>query len=177
MAEGFLEPKSTLDSWDVRPGEAVADFGCGAGFFSVVLAQRVGPKGTVYALDVRKEALEVAASKAKVFHLANIQYIRADLERPHGSALADGSVEKVLITNVLFQTDNKIAIVQEAWRILKNRGTLLIIEWDPDSSGAKPTLPSTLSKIEVKKLVSSLGFTAQKECFAGSHHYGIIFNK
>ena len=60
FGSAFLKPKIVLESWDVRPGEKIADFGCGAGFFSVALAQCAGPQGTVYALDVRQEALDAA---------------------------------------------------------------------------------------------------------------------
>lgn len=177
MAEKFLEPATALDSWDIRPGETVADFGCGAGFFVVVLGQRVGPKGTVYAIDVRREALDVTKAKAKIFQLSNIQLIRADLETPRGSGIKDAAVDKALITNVLFQAENKNAILQEAHRILKDGGSLLIIEWDPETPGAKPKLPTIISKKEAEYIIESVGFRLQKECSAGSHHYGLIFKK
>ena len=177
MAEGFLEPRTTLDSWDIRPGEAIADFGCGAGFFSVVLGQRAGPKGTVYAIDVRQEALDVTRAKAKIFQLSNIHFVRADLESPRGSGIANQGVDKVLITNVLFQEEDKDAILQEAHRILKDDGSLLVIEWDPETPVAKPKLPTIISKKEAERAITQIGFRLQKECSAGSHHYGLVFTK
>ena len=177
MAEKFLEPAVALDSWDIRPGEAVADFGCGAGFFTIILGQRVGPKGTVYALDVRQEALDMTKTKVKIFQLANIHLIRADLEAPRGSGIKDQSVDKVLITNVLFQAEDKSAILHEAHRILKDGGSLLIIEWDHETPGAKPKLPTVISKKEAERLITQIGFHLQKECSAGSHHYGLVFKK
>jgi len=177
MAEKFLEPAVALDSWDIRPGEAVADFGCGSGFFAVVLGQRVGPKGTVYALDVRQEALDITKTKTKIFQLSNIQLIRADLESPRGSGIKDQAVDKVLITNVLFQAEDKGAILQEAYRILKDGGSLLMIEWDSETPGAKPKLPTVISKKEAERVITQIGFHLQKECSAGSHHYGLVFKK
>ena len=107
MAEAFLNPDGVIEAWDVRPGDKVADFGCGAGFFSVPLGSRVGSNGKIYALDIRPEALEATRAKVKLFHIFNIEPSRADLELPRGSGLRDGSVDKVLISNILFQAENK----------------------------------------------------------------------
>ena len=77
----FLRPEKTVEDLDVRPGELVADFGCGAGYFTIPLAQSVGSKGNVYSFDVRTEALEATRAKSKLFHLLNIDFVQTDLER------------------------------------------------------------------------------------------------
>ena len=88
----FLKPEMVVDLLDIRPGEKIADFGCGAGFFTVLLGQRVGSAGMVYGLDVRQEALDATKAKARTAQVQNVQTVRADLERDRGTGLADESM-------------------------------------------------------------------------------------
>lgn len=173
---GFLNPNSALEEWDVRPGEKIADFGCGPGFFSIPLGQKVGPNGKIYSLDIRPEALEAARGKAKLFHLFNIEPTRADLEAPRGSGLKDWGVDKVLIANILFQVEDQKAVIAEAARVLRPGGGILVIEWN-ENDAAHPIPSSKANKEEIKSLFQGAGLNFQKEFAAGSHHYGLLFSK
>ena len=164
--ELFLNPDSVVDEWDVRPGEIVADFGAGSGFFSVALAKRVGYAGKVYALDVREEALEAVRARAKSFRLLNIDTIKTDLEKERGSTLKNDTVDKIVISNILFQAENKQNIIEEAHRILKPEGLTIAIEWK-----------DKIKKEEVERMFELAGFQKHKEFVSGSHHYGLIFKK
>lgn len=173
----FLKPEEVLETWDVRPGDKIADFGCGAGFFVIPLAQRVGSQGKIYAFDIRPEALEATHAKARLFHLLNVDTIRADLETPLGSGLKNESIDKILIANILFQAENKEALIGEALRILKVGGSLAVIEWSDEKNIGGPSLDNRLGKSEVKQLFEKNGLALFKEFNAGSHHYGLIFKK
>lgn len=162
----FLNPEKVVDEWDVRPGEKIADFGAGSGFFSVALAKKVGNSGKVYAFDIRTEALEATKSKAKLYKLLNIDPIRTNLEKERGSGLKNDTIDKVIITNILFQTENKKNIIEEAHRILRPEGFAIVIEWK-----------EKVEKNEVKRLFELTGFSFKKDFGAGSHHYGMIFKK
>ena len=177
MSDLFLKPEEAIESWDVRPGEKVADFGCGAGFFSIPLGQIVGSNGKIYALDIRPEALEATRAKIKLFHLFNIEPVRADLEAPRGSGLKENSIDKILIANILFQAQNKQALISEANRILKAGGSVMIVEWNENKFVGGPSLDNRVGRDEAKKLFADAGFSFFKEFSAGSHHYGLVFKK
>lgn len=176
LGDAFLKPEDAIESWDLRPGDKVADFGCGSGFFVVPIAQRVGQKGTVYALDVRQEALDATLTKIRLFKLSNVDLVRANLEAPRGSGLKDESVDKVIMTNVLFQVEDHSAILKEAFRILKPGGSVLIIEWDEGKTSG-PVLPRQINRKETETMLVDIGFILQKDFYAGSHHYGLLFKK
>ena len=177
MPDGFLNPEEAIEAWDVRPGDKIADFGCGAGFFSVPFGQRVGPNGKVYALDIRPEALEATRAKVKLFHLFNIESQRADLELPRGSNIRDESLDKIVISNILFQVQNKNAVAQEAYRILRKGGSLMVVEWSEGASSGGPSMDHRVGEDEAKTILESAGFSLYKKFPAGSYHYGLIFNK
>ena len=60
----FQKPEVILSPY-VRPGMVCAEIGCGMGFFTVPLAEMVGPEGRVYALDVEPKVLEEMVRRAE----------------------------------------------------------------------------------------------------------------
>src|SRR6266404_3069450 len=52
-----LHINRVMDILGVAPGKSVADIGAGSGWFAVRAARRVGPSGTVYAVDINPEAI------------------------------------------------------------------------------------------------------------------------
>ena len=106
----FLNPLKIVENLDIRSGMKVADFGCGAGHFTIEIAKRVGKKGVVYAFDVQKEVLEALKSRISEHLVDNIEMRRVDLEAEQGTKLADELVDIVWISNVFFQAEDKNAM-------------------------------------------------------------------
>lgn len=174
---GFIEPEEIVQRLDVQAGMKVADFGSGSGYFSIPLARLVGDDGKVYALDIQKDVLETVKSRAKTENLLNIETVWANLELPRGSKLDDGKVDLVIISNILFQAEDKGAVVKESARILKPGGSLVVFEWDETASPPGPPLELRIGKSTVRDLTQKAGFSFSKDLDAGSHHYGLIFKK
>lgn len=158
---------------------AVADFGCGSGHYSIEAAKKVGKAGKVYAIDIQEEMLGFVRSQTKSLGLSNIETIWTDLETPNSTRLRDGSVDLVIISNVLFQAEDKNQIIQEAFRILKPGGKVAVIEWDTKSEDAKfgPPLDARINPEKARALFEGIGYVLEKEFNPGNHHYGFIFKK
>jgi len=170
----FLNPNKVLDELDLRPNMMAADFGCGSGGFTIPLAERL-EEGLVYALDVQEAPLSALKGRSLSENITNIRFIRCNLEKPKSSTIPDSSLDLVLISNVLFQIEDKNAIMSEAERVLKKEGKLLVVDWMP---GALQGLAEErISSAEVKKIAKNLKFELKKEFEAGKYHYGLIFNK
>ena len=72
-----------LRRWlDVQPGQAVADLGCGNGYHTLPLAETVGAKGTVYAVELQPKLLEMLQLRAKPRGLENIRYVACTVDDP-----------------------------------------------------------------------------------------------
>ena len=174
--QGFINIEKIVEQLDIKPNMAIADFGAGHGFFSVAFAKKVGPSGQVFAIDILSQTLEAIRSKAKLEGFFNIKIIRGDLEKLKGSTLGDVSCDMVFIANVLFQIPDKPGLINEAYRVLKKNGELAIVEWKPYIA-LGPKKEFRLSEEELKQFVMSKGFSEPKPIDAGSHHYGIVFQK
>ena len=60
----WQKPDQIMDALNIADGSRVADVGAGSGWFTIHLAQRVGPKGVVYAQDVQPQMVEAIRRKA-----------------------------------------------------------------------------------------------------------------
>ncbi len=170
----FLKVDEVLNYLTIKEDMTAAEFGCGSADFTIALAKRLR-NGKVYALDIQEEKLSFLKSKIALEKLNNVFTILGDLEEAHGSTLENNSQDIVLIPNVLFQAENKYAIMEEATRVLKSGGQLLVADW----LKKVPFRPkdSLVSPDEVKKMADSLGFDLKKELAAGDYHYVLLFNK
>jgi len=171
----FLHPEKILDQLDLKPDMIAADFGCGGGDFVVSLAKKL-EDGFVYGIDIQQEPLSSLKGRLKLENINNVQLIVSDLEKEKGSTLNDNSVDLVFIVNLLFQVEDKSAIIKEAKRVLRKDGLLLIIDWLPEKEII--SIEGKISKKEVQDLVEKIGgFQLDKEIDAGAYHYSLIFKK
>lgn len=173
----FANPKRNIEQFALEPGMDVADFGAGAGYLAVEVAEAVGKDGNVYVIDIQQELLTKSIHLAKEHHLESIEFIHGDLEKEHGSSLPDKSVDAVIISNLLFQVENKPAILKEAYRILNDKGRLLLVDWRESFGGVGPQPDHVFPEDEAKTLLESEGFVFVSDIDAGAYHYGFICKK
>jgi ubiquinone/menaquinone biosynthesis C-methylase UbiE len=173
----FIDPLLVISQLDINPGSIVADFGCGAGFFSIPLSQASGKEGMVYSLDVLPQALESVESKARLGGITNIITKRVNLEKLKGSCLGDEIADWVIMKDMLFQNKNKEVIVEEAYRVLKPGGKALIIEWNNKNLAVGPDKNIRISTEELMEMVKRKKFTVEKVVKAGNFHYGMVVTK
>ena len=173
MASEFLDPKSIIKRYlKPRPSMVAADFGCGSGGWAIPLA-RILEEGKVYAIDLLEEPLSALRSKIRTENIVNIEVVKADVEKTILRLLAN-SADIILMTNLLFQTKNKDGVFAESLRILKPGGKLLVIDWSEDAAlGPKVRITPEA----VNELAKKFGFKPADEFDAGSHHFGLIFEK
>lgn len=177
MQDSLLNPESVITNLNIRPGDRIADFGSGSGYFTLIIARIIGPDGIVTAADVLQTKLDTVKTSAYSHGLYNINYVRCDLEVYSSSGLDDSSQDMVLLANILFQSQKKLDIVKEAHRVLKSGGELVVIDWEPASQFGPKESGWKLSKEEAQNLVGGLGFSFVREIQVSKNHWGIIFKK
>lgn len=173
--EGFAHPARNVDALGIDAGMTVVDFGSGSGAYVMAIAERLKNEGRVYAVDVQQDLLRRIKNDAHKKGYTNVEIIWNDLERPGASKVADRHADVVLISNLLFQLEDKKSVFTEAWRILKATGRLAVIDWSESFGGMGPVKNDVVKKDTVLELATAAGFSLQNEFNAGAHHYGLVF--
>jgi ubiquinone/menaquinone biosynthesis C-methylase UbiE len=175
----FISPETTVREANLSEGMTVADFGCGSGHITILMAEQVGGKnrdlGKVYAVDVMEQPLEFVRSRATSEMLTNIVTVRANLEVLGSTKIPDASVDLVMCSNVLFQSSEKKKILEEAHRITKPGGRLVITDWLPKKALFSGMGNFVLSPEEAEAMAQSIGYTKERAFGGGTHHFGIVF--
>ncbi len=173
----FADPTHNLEQFGLTPGMHVADLGSGSGFYTIAAAKLLKDGGKVYSLEVQKELLTKIKSEAERNHLNNIEIIWANIEKLGGTKLRERSMDAAIISNVLFQIEDKRTFILEVKRILKPEGRVLFIDWSESYGGMGPSATHVVSKSNAEALFKAEGFSFERELSVGAHHYGIILKR
>lgn len=173
----FIDPEAIINFLNLPRGIIVADFGCGTGYFSLPIAKKIGEKGIVYALDILVEKLEVVESQAKTQGITNVITKRVNLEKKEGSTLLSESADWIILKDMLFQNKDKSQILEEAKRVLKPQGKILLIEWRKENMKIGPSSELRIPKEGMMELVRRANLGIFSEVDAGNFHYGLVLVK
>jgi len=138
----------------VDTGKTVLDFGCGTGTYTIPAARLVGDEGKVYALDMRKKALDEMEDKARKDGLKNI--VRLETSGGVKIPLGSKTVDLILLIDVLHEIDDREGLFEEAYRVLKPGGALIVYPMH---------LAREMRRIE--KLAAARGFRLEDRKFQG----------
>jgi ubiquinone/menaquinone biosynthesis C-methylase UbiE len=105
----------------IRPGDAVLDLGCGAGFDAFVAAQLVGPTGRVVGIDLSPEMIAVAEAGLREAKFPQIEFQVAQVE---ALSFPDASFDVALSNGVLNLIPDKPQALGEIIRVLRPSGRL-----------------------------------------------------
>jgi len=155
----LIDTERFWQSLSIRAGMTVLDLACGAGRYSLPLAERVGADGRILAVDLWAEGIDRLRAEARTAGLDNIEAHVADAAGP--LPVAGESVDLCLLATVLhdFAADGSDeAVIQEIVRVLKPRGILAIVEFNKQDGPPGPPKAIRLSLQEVTMRLMRFGF-------------------
>jgi predicted methyltransferase len=133
--EAWQKPEQILDALGVAEGSTVADIGAGAGWFTIQLARRVGPNGTVYAQDVQRQMLEAIRRRVAREGLQNVQTRLGAGSKPN---LPERTFDAILVVDVYDAVDEPVPLLRNLAAALKPGGRLGIVNYKPGNGGPGP---------------------------------------
>jgi len=117
----------------VQPGDRVLDIGCGPGYFARMLAEAVGPEGSVVGIDAAPEMIDYASRKAR--RLSNCRFQVGTAE---SLAFSDAAFDVVVSSLMMHHIPEEVRhqAAGEMRRVLRPGGTLLLSDFTiPERGG------------------------------------------
>lgn len=146
---------SIINKMEIKKTDVVADFGAGNGYFTIPIAQHT--EETVYAIDAEPKMLDLLKESSDQIGIDTIQRITAAIE---DTPIDDASVDKVLISRTIHHAPSVENTLKEIKRILKQDGSLYIIEFHKDASIEGPPMEMRISPDEMIQSLQNVGYTA-----------------
>lgn len=171
LKRAFLLP-DWLDALDLQPGHRVLDIGAGTGYMSLRMAERVGPAGKVFAVDVSAEALEFLGKLQHQEGIENIERIVAD-----GTTLEPPAppVDGALVSMVLHHVEDPAALIGNLAHLLSPGARAVIAEFHPDGrDDIGPAREKRIHPDQVMAWCRSAGLHVESWRMQTPDHYMVV---
>lgn len=133
------EANTVMDLAQIRPGMTVADIGAGDGYYTVRLAERVGPEGRVLAQDIDRDALRRLGNRVEIERLDNVSI---KLGAPDDPRLPQDSFDRVFLVHMYHEVTEPYAFLWRLRPALREGGRVVVVDVDrpADQHGLRPQL-------------------------------------
>lgn len=160
----------------LTPGSDVADIGAGTGVFSFLMADKVGPDGTVYALDIAKNFVDYIQKKAKEQGEKNIKAI---INTHKSTLLEANSVDAVLIVDTYHHFEYPFEMLASIRKALRPDGIFLIVDFERIEGETKEWILNMVraGKGHFTDEIIDAGFQLLEEVPLTKDHYILRFKK
>ena len=129
--DAWQRPDQVMDKLLIADGSVVADLGAGGGWFTMRLANRVGPNGIVYAEDIQPQMIEAITRRTGRAMLKQVRTVLGTSSDPRIPA----PVDAVLIVDAYHEMEHPVVMLRNIARVLKPAGRIGIIEFKKDGWG------------------------------------------
>jgi ubiquinone/menaquinone biosynthesis C-methylase UbiE len=166
-------PDLVMKALALKPGDVVADLGCGTGYFSWRMAQAVGPSGVVFGQDIQPEMLELLAQKMKERGVNNVVGVLGTVDDPK----LPRPVDLAIMVDVYHECSQPAEFIAAVCRSLKPGGRLVFVEY----RGEDPEVPikalhkMTEAQVKLEMTVQPLDYVETVKTLPRQHL--IIFKK
>jgi predicted methyltransferase len=134
--DAWQRPHDVMDTLGLARGSTVADIGAGGGYFTFYLAERVGPEGRVYAVDIDESELRNINRRAERERLPQVETILGETDDPR---LPLHSLDAALVVNAYHEMREYDAMMAAIFQALKPGGQLAVIDGAIEPADSRST--------------------------------------
>jgi precorrin-6B methylase 2 len=136
-----------VDSLKLAPGMVVADIGAGSGVISLKLATKIGPTGSVLAVDIQEEMLNVLSKRLKQLKITNVKPVHGTVKSPN---LKAASIDLALMVDVYHEFNYPYEMLREISKALKPGGRVVFVEYRKEDLNVPIKLVHKMTEAQVK---------------------------
>ncbi|MGD1102664.1 MAG: methyltransferase domain-containing protein [Terriglobia bacterium] len=170
----WQKPEEVVAKLGLKPGDKVADLGAGSGYFTMLFAKAVGPKGKVYAVDILPEMLDYIRQRAQGDDIKNIQIVQA---LPHDPKLPPASVDMIFICDTLHHISERPTYYPLLAKALRPGGRLVNVDFYKKPLPVGPSPAMKIDKQEMIEEVKAVGFHVVQDFDFLPYQYFLIFQR
>lgn len=135
----------------LKAGDVVADIGCGSGYYTRRLAKAVGTNGSVFAVDIQREMLDLLTNKLAAERIFNVKPVLGTIIDPK---LPAASVDLILMVDVYHEFDHPFEMIEAMCRSLKPGGRMVFVEFRAEDPKVPIKEVHKMSEAQVRKEMS-----------------------
>jgi ubiquinone/menaquinone biosynthesis C-methylase UbiE len=165
----FENPDAILSEIGVNLGHVVADIGAGTGFFTLPLAEYVGRKGRVYALDTSPTMIKELRKRTK-----KLKQVKSMHSQENRFPIKNENLHFALLVNMIHELDDWRRFLKEVHRVLKPGGRICVIDWKKKKMKMGPPLEIRLTKKRIGEMLRQSGYGRIKSLSPLPFHNGLI---
>jgi len=169
----WQQPGKIMDIMGIGEASVVADLGAGSGWFTIRLANRVGPNGRVYAEDVQKpmiQAIKVRVDRLGLKNVETVLGIDTDPRLPK-------PVDAVLIVDAYHEAEEPVALLTNLVKSLKPMGRIGIVDFKKDGGGPGPAMEQRVDPEDVIRDAQAAGLVLRSRETFLKYQYMLVFEK
>jgi ubiquinone/menaquinone biosynthesis C-methylase UbiE len=121
------EAGEVMDKARIVPGMTVADIGAGEGYYTIRLAQRVGPEGRVLAEDIFPAVRDALAERVS---RERLQSVSVRLGEPADPKLPENSFDRVFMVHMYHEIEQPYEFLWRMRPALKKDGLVIVVDAD-----------------------------------------------
>jgi ubiquinone/menaquinone biosynthesis C-methylase UbiE len=174
----LIDTEKFFQELDLQKGISFLDVASGRGAYSLAVSDIIGPQGSVFAVDLWTEGIEILKTAAQERGIENITAFVSDVGRR--IPVEDQSIDVCLMSTVLHDfVDDRIdrGVLNEIVRVVKPAGRLAVMEFKKIDGPPGPPKHIRLTPEDVADMLAYYGFKKERSADVGPYNYLILLNK
>ena len=174
--EVYDKRHAIVDAAGIRTGMVVADIGAGTGLFTRLFAERVGPAGRVYAVDISQPFIENIIKSARDQGFTNVEGV---VNSHKGVSLSPDSIELAFLVDTYHHFEYPASMLASIHKSLRSGGRLIVIDFgrDPQHSSRWVMGHVRAGKDVVIDEITKAGFRLIDDKALLRTNYYLVFSK
>ena len=119
----FCPLEKRINSFGIKEGFTVIDYGCGPGRYLKTVSRLVSEKGKVYAVDIHELAIESVKRKIEKHNFKNVEPVLAN---GYSCDINDHTADMIYAVDMFHMIREPVQFLKELHRLLKEDGFLII---------------------------------------------------